>query len=159
MEQSGAKTRPTERAHQMWPFGPVRLNCPRLLITALDRETPRQSSGSLPHPRGKAKIWSPLSSLPMEAVAPGTSFAVFRTSCWRRGSRAGIPALRDFSGVRCRKRALRLRAAATSSDVGRIDASRGSEPVEVIGIGSRKDAVIDFCLNSPTVSASRLRFW
>ncbi|CAL9136575.1 unnamed protein product [Musa acuminata var. zebrina] len=102
---------------------------------------------------------SPLSSLPMEAVAPGTSFAVFRTSCWRRGSRAGIPALRDFSGVRCRKRALRLRAAATSSDVGRIDASRGSEPVEVIGIGSRKDAVIDFCLNSPSVSASRLRFW
>lgn len=32
------------------------------------------------------------------------------------------------------------------------------EVVEVIGIGSRKDAVIDFCLNSNFQSAS-LRFW
>ncbi|RRT58260.1 hypothetical protein GW17_00058779 [Ensete ventricosum] len=114
---------------------------------------------SPPSRERKAKIWSALSSLPMEAVAPGGYFAVFRTSCWRRGSRAGIPALRDLSGVRCRKRVLRLRTAATSSDVERVDFSRGSEPVEVIGIGSRKDAVIDFCLNSPSVSASRLRFW
>lgn len=33
-----------------------------------------------------------------------------------------------------------------------------SEFVEVIGIGSRKDAVIDFCLNSPLQSSS-VRFW
>ena len=33
-----------------------------------------------------------------------------------------------------------------------------SEFVEVIGIGSRRDAVIDFCLNSPLQSSS-VRFW
>lgn len=33
-----------------------------------------------------------------------------------------------------------------------------SEFMEVIGIGSRKDAVIDFCLNSPLQSSS-VRFW
>ena len=33
-----------------------------------------------------------------------------------------------------------------------------SEFVEVIGIGSRKDAVLDFCLDSPSRS-SALRFW
>ncbi|KAJ3692914.1 hypothetical protein LUZ60_012009 [Juncus effusus] len=36
-----------------------------------------------------------------------------------------------------------------------------SDPVEVIGIGSRKDAVIDYCLSSLSLSSSfsRLRFW
>ncbi|XP_047330382.1 protein ACCUMULATION AND REPLICATION OF CHLOROPLASTS 3, chloroplastic [Impatiens glandulifera] len=38
------------------------------------------------------------------------------------------------------------------------DLWEGSEFVEVIGIGSRKDAIIDFCLNSPLRSNS-LRFW
>ncbi len=33
-----------------------------------------------------------------------------------------------------------------------------SEFVEVIGIGSRKDAVLDFCLGSPFKSSS-MRFW
>lgn len=33
-----------------------------------------------------------------------------------------------------------------------------SESVEVIGIGSRKDAVLDFCLDSPFKSSS-MRFW
>ena len=33
-----------------------------------------------------------------------------------------------------------------------------SEFVEVIGIGSRKDAVLDFCLDSPFKSSS-MRFW
>lgn len=32
------------------------------------------------------------------------------------------------------------------------------EYVEVIAIGSRKDAVLDFCLNSPSLSPA-LRFW
>lgn len=34
---------------------------------------------------------------------------------------------------------------------------KDSEFVEVIGIGSRKDAVIEFCLNSPLQSS--VRFW
>ncbi|KAG2707718.1 hypothetical protein I3760_05G160400 [Carya illinoinensis] len=38
------------------------------------------------------------------------------------------------------------------------DIGRNSEFVEVIGIGSRKDAVLDFCLGSPFKSSS-LRFW
>uniref|UniRef100_A0A2P2P0I4 Protein ACCUMULATION AND REPLICATION OF CHLOROPLASTS 3 n=1 Tax=Rhizophora mucronata TaxID=61149 RepID=A0A2P2P0I4_RHIMU len=33
------------------------------------------------------------------------------------------------------------------------------EYVEVIGIGSRKDAVLDFCLDSDFLSSSSLRFW
>lgn len=33
-----------------------------------------------------------------------------------------------------------------------------SDAVEVIGIGSRKDAVLDFCLGSPFKSSS-MRFW
>lgn len=33
-----------------------------------------------------------------------------------------------------------------------------SDFVEVIGIGSRKDAVLDFCLSSPFKSSS-MRFW
>ncbi|KAK4842089.1 hypothetical protein QYF36_015554 [Acer negundo] len=34
-----------------------------------------------------------------------------------------------------------------------------SKYVEVIGIGSRKDAVLDFCFDSPLYSSSSLRFW
>ncbi|CAM0953031.1 unnamed protein product [Alopecurus aequalis] len=33
------------------------------------------------------------------------------------------------------------------------------EPVEVVGVGSRKDAVIDFCLGSRTLSSTPIRFW
>ncbi|KAL0918482.1 hypothetical protein M5K25_010491 [Dendrobium thyrsiflorum] len=46
-----------------------------------------------------------------------------------------------------------LRAAYT------LDSHNGDEPVDVIGIGSRKDSIIDFCLASQAVSASRFRFW
>ncbi|WVZ65814.1 hypothetical protein U9M48_015118 [Paspalum notatum var. saurae] len=38
-------------------------------------------------------------------------------------------------------------------------ASRATEPVEVVGVGSRKDAVIDFCLGSRTLSSTPIRFW
>lgn len=38
-------------------------------------------------------------------------------------------------------------------------ASRATESVEVVGVGSRKDAVIDFCLGSRTLSSTPIRFW
>ncbi|VAI20989.1 unnamed protein product [Triticum turgidum subsp. durum] len=47
---------------------------------------------------------------------------------------------------RRRRRLPRVRAAA-------------AEPVEVVGVGSRKDAVIDFCLGSRTLSSTPIRFW
>ncbi|KAI0512352.1 hypothetical protein KFK09_012991 [Dendrobium nobile] len=60
-------------------------------------------------------------------------------------------------GFLCRRRQRTplplLRAAYT------LDSHNGDEPVDVIGIGSRKDSIIDFCLASPAVSASRFRFW
>lgn len=43
-------------------------------------------------------------------------------------------------------------------NVGDDDIWGDSEFVEVIGIGSRKDAVLDFCLDSPFKSSS-MRFW
>lgn len=39
-----------------------------------------------------------------------------------------------------------------------MDLWEETEIVEVIGIGSRKDAVLDFCLRSPSLSRC-LRFW
>lgn len=41
---------------------------------------------------------------------------------------------------------------------GALDLWEEAEAVEVIGIGSRKDAVLDFCLRSSSISR-RLRFW
>ncbi|KAL5201224.1 hypothetical protein ABZP36_035578 [Zizania latifolia] len=38
-------------------------------------------------------------------------------------------------------------------------APRPPDPVEVVGVGSRKDAVIDFCLGSRTLSSTPIRFW
>ncbi|XP_057962987.1 protein ACCUMULATION AND REPLICATION OF CHLOROPLASTS 3, chloroplastic isoform X2 [Malania oleifera] len=46
----------------------------------------------------------------------------------------------------------------TNSDAENVDFWLDSGSVEVIGIGSRKDAVLDFCLGSPFQSTS-LRFW
>ncbi|CAD6218200.1 unnamed protein product [Miscanthus lutarioriparius] len=53
-----------------------------------------------------------------------------------------------------RRRAPGVRAAAAAEG-----ASRATEPVEVVGVGSRKDAVIDFCLGSRTLSSTPIRFW
>ena len=39
------------------------------------------------------------------------------------------------------------------------DSPRPPDPVEVVGVGSRKDAVIDFCLGSRTLSSTPIRFW
>ncbi|KAF8759302.1 hypothetical protein HU200_010340 [Digitaria exilis] len=49
-----------------------------------------------------------------------------------------------------------VRAAAVEAAEG---ASRATEPVEVVGVGSRKDAVLDFCLGSRTLSSTPIRFW
>jgi hypothetical protein len=49
-----------------------------------------------------------------------------------------------------------VRAAAVEAAEG---ASRATEPVEVVGVGSRKDAVINFCLGSRTLSSTPIRFW
>ncbi|KAJ1694555.1 hypothetical protein LUZ63_011253 [Rhynchospora breviuscula] len=49
----------------------------------------------------------------------------------------------------------------SQSELHATSISGDSDPVEVIGIGSRKDSVIDFCLSSSLLSSSlsRLRFW
>ena len=54
--------------------------------------------------------------------------------------------------IRSRRRVHGVRAAAEG-------ASRATDPVEVVGVGSRKDAVIDFCLGSRTLSSTPIRFW
>ncbi|XP_042393442.1 protein ACCUMULATION AND REPLICATION OF CHLOROPLASTS 3-like isoform X2 [Zingiber officinale] len=93
----------------------------------------------------------------MEALARRSSLSISVASLSRPSSRYGVSARRDFPGARRRKPSLRLRVEAeTALGSARIDRS---EPVEVIGIGSRKDALIEFCLNSPSFSESRLRFW
>uniref|UniRef100_A0ACD5XPI1 Uncharacterized protein n=2 Tax=Avena sativa TaxID=4498 RepID=A0ACD5XPI1_AVESA len=55
---------------------------------------------------------------------------------------------------RRRRRAPGVRAASEGGG-----APRPPEPVEVVGVGSRKDAVIDFCLGSRTLSSTPIRFW
>jgi hypothetical protein len=50
---------------------------------------------------------------------------------------------------------VRAAAAAAAAE----GASRATEPVQVVGVGSRKDAVIDFCLGSRTLSSTPIRFW
>ncbi|CAL5072909.1 unnamed protein product [Urochloa decumbens] len=55
-----------------------------------------------------------------------------------------------------RRRVHRVRAAALEAAEG---ASRATEPVEVVGVGSRKDAIIDFCLGSRTLTSTPIRFW
>ncbi|KAF5197751.1 hypothetical protein FRX31_012661 [Thalictrum thalictroides] len=46
------------------------------------------------------------------------------------------------------------------SDDGEVSWGKDPDIVEVIGIGSRKDALLDFCLDSPFQSSfSYLRFW
>ncbi|XP_042388690.1 protein ACCUMULATION AND REPLICATION OF CHLOROPLASTS 3-like isoform X3 [Zingiber officinale] len=93
----------------------------------------------------------------MEALSRRSSLSISVASLSRPSSRYGVSARRDFPGARRRKPSLRLRVEAeTTLGCARIDRS---EPVEVIGIGSRKDALIEFCLNSPSFSESRLRFW
>ncbi|XP_066390689.1 protein ACCUMULATION AND REPLICATION OF CHLOROPLASTS 3, chloroplastic-like isoform X3 [Miscanthus floridulus] len=56
-----------------------------------------------------------------------------------------------------RRRAPGVRAAASAAAA--EGASRATEPVAVVGVGSRKDAVIDFCLGSRTLSSTPIRFW
>ncbi|KMZ76289.1 hypothetical protein ZOSMA_104G00420 [Zostera marina] len=75
-----------------------------------------------------------------------------------------LPFLPSFSVHRrhgrfaCRISFLRFRRIIPNSSLPNHSASNGF--VDVIGIGSRKDAVIDHCLQSPFTSASsRLRFW
>ncbi|KAG8084040.1 hypothetical protein GUJ93_ZPchr0010g9724 [Zizania palustris] len=38
-------------------------------------------------------------------------------------------------------------------------APRPLDPIEVVGVGSRKDVVIDFCLGSRILSSTPIRFW
>ncbi|KAJ1290748.1 hypothetical protein BS78_02G268600 [Paspalum vaginatum] len=65
------------------------------------------------------------------------------------------PSTRGHSSC-SRRLAPGVRAAASEASEG---ASRATEPVEVVGVGSRKDAVIDFCLGSRTLSSTPIRFW
>uniref|UniRef100_A0A0E0M4D0 Uncharacterized protein n=1 Tax=Oryza punctata TaxID=4537 RepID=A0A0E0M4D0_ORYPU len=64
-------------------------------------------------------------------------------------SRRLAPSPRSRSGYGVRA------AAAAAADGG----PRPPDPVEVVGVGSRKDAVIDFCLGSRTLSSTPIRFW
>ncbi|CAN6218677.1 unnamed protein product [Urochloa humidicola] len=81
--------------------------------------------------------------LPPPLAYPGTSM------------RRLVPSTRGRSS-RSRRRVNGVRAAALEVADG---ASPVTEPVEVVGVGSRKDAVIDFCLGSRTLSSTPIRFW
>ncbi|KAG1361120.1 putative Sucrose synthase 6 [Cocos nucifera] len=96
----------------------------------------------------------------MEALAPATSLAISHPSTRpSRGSPARLCAARGLTAFHRGRPPVRLRAATASDSISHRDPQQDSDPVEVIGIGSRKDAVIDFCLSSPSVSSSRHRFW
>ncbi|KAJ0966793.1 hypothetical protein J5N97_023710 [Dioscorea zingiberensis] len=73
----------------------------------------------------------------------------------RRLPPSRLPARRNplQSSLRGQRSPLRLRSS--------VEPCHDSGPVDVIGIGSRKDAVIDFCLASSSSAAlsSRFRFW
>ncbi|KAM0942174.1 putative tubulin/FtsZ, GTPase domain-containing protein [Dioscorea sansibarensis] len=76
------------------------------------------------------------------------------SSLRRNPSSSWVPARRlPFRTILCSRRGpLRLRAS--------LEPCRDSGSVDVIGIGSRKDAVIDFCLaSSSSAVSSRFRFW
>ncbi|RCV12884.1 hypothetical protein SEVIR_2G314100v4 [Setaria viridis] len=81
--------------------------------------------------------------LPPPLAYPGTSRRRLAPSTRGRRSRS-------------RRRIHGVRAAALEAAEG---ASRATEPVEVVGVGSRKDAVIDFCMGSRTLSSTPIRFW
>ncbi|XP_040383512.1 protein ACCUMULATION AND REPLICATION OF CHLOROPLASTS 3 isoform X2 [Oryza brachyantha] len=53
----------------------------------------------------------------------------------------------------------RTRSSVSGVRAGADGAPRAPDPVEVVGVGSRKDAVIDFCLGSRTLSSTPIRFW
>ncbi|KAG0452703.1 hypothetical protein HPP92_025367 [Vanilla planifolia] len=79
---------------------------------------------------------------------------VLPSSCAQERSLLSLPAGRG--GLWCghlRSRIPSLRAVCT------LDSQRVDAPVDVIGIGSRRDSFIDFCLASPAASTSRYRFW
>ncbi|KAK9274508.1 hypothetical protein L1049_021757 [Liquidambar formosana] len=62
---------------------------------------------------------------------------------------------------KCISKPIRLSLSSEKDSFSPVDCGEfwgDSETVEVIGIGSRKDAILDFCLRSPFQSAS-LRFW
>nr|CAB3454191.1 unnamed protein product [Digitaria exilis] len=73
----------------------------------------------------------------------------------RTSPRGLAPSARGRSS-RSGRRVHGVRAAALEAAEG---ASRATEPVEVVGVGSRKDAVLDFCLGSRTLSSTPIRFW
>lgn len=94
-------------------------------------------------PRATAKPSSMAASLRGLALSPPPLVAP--PTC--APSRRLVPSPRSRSGY-----GVRVAAAADG-------APRPSDPVEVVGVGSRKDAVIDFCLGSRTLSSTPIRFW
>lgn len=91
-----------------------------------------------------------------------SSMAVVSSSSFLSFSHGGVYGRCHFS---CPRRGKVSSAAffrvCSRSELHAASVTGNSDPVEVIGIGSRKDAVMDFCLSSSSLSSSlsRLRFW
>lgn len=127
-------------------------------LDALSSSTSLCSKPFAPSPRPPPlPLLSPLSSLAMAIALRSISLSIPRNSSppRRGGARSVSPFFR-----RPRPPPFLLRASwAPSHANGSVGSRRDADPVEVIGIGSRKDAVIDFCSSSRSVSSSLLRFW
>ncbi|TVU10393.1 hypothetical protein EJB05_43918, partial [Eragrostis curvula] len=93
------------------------------------------------------------SSSPMAASVRGLALPPpLASPCTSSRRHAPVPRGRSSRNRRC---VLEVRAAVVEAEGG----SRQPEPVEVVGVGSRKDAIIDFCLGSRTLSSTPIRFW
>ncbi|CAA7399573.1 unnamed protein product [Spirodela intermedia] len=91
---------------------------------------------------------SSMLGIPFIPHLPSSSSAGFGFSCNFYPALAGKWPLRSAGG--------RVSLSSRSDDqIGPLDSSA----VDVIAIGSRKDAFIDFCLDSPLVNSSGARFW
>ncbi|XP_020579289.1 protein ACCUMULATION AND REPLICATION OF CHLOROPLASTS 3 isoform X2 [Phalaenopsis equestris] len=95
----------------------------------------------------------------MEFVAARASHAVYYPSI-RPQCRTPPTSLATVpSGFWCRHHRRQRTLLPTLCIAQSLDPHSADGPVDVIGIGSRKDSIIDFFLASPAVSASRFRFW
>uniref|UniRef100_A0A1D1XPV4 Protein ACCUMULATION AND REPLICATION OF CHLOROPLASTS 3 n=1 Tax=Anthurium amnicola TaxID=1678845 RepID=A0A1D1XPV4_9ARAE len=91
-------------------------------------------------------------AIPLVSPSPSSSSAVLSFPYNFYAHRGG------FLPGSCALRASGLRNS-PSSNSGGLSSPRDSDAVDVIAIGSRKDAFLDFCLDSPFTASSRLRFW
>lgn len=105
----------------------------------------------------------PFSGVSLCPYRPSNSVLVFKKRSLHRRRKYDLS--RSSCSCSCKLSSLRITATSANNGPADVDSEvncddfwGNSELVEVIGIGSRKEAVLDFCLESPFRFPS-LRFW